>query len=301
LRNHRRSPATVKAYGLTCRRFVVFLTTRQVVTAPGITREHLAEFFAAVAQPATRPPLAPNTLAMYDKSLRAFTAWLTRERRLLFDPAERLARIPAPPPSLPCVPSPAEVEALLAACPLETPVGLRTRTLLELLYGSALRLGEAVALLLADCDLDSGQLAIRSAKGGKDRLAPMSDGARLWLGRYLERARPLFVWKDRPTNALFLTSTTGRRLGILMARRSFHEARVKAGLTLPFVPHSLRHAAATHMLAAGCDLAYLRELLGHARLATTERYTAVTIGDLVEAHRRFHPAWLRAAGRSPAR
>lgn len=305
LRIRRYRPATVKAYAETGRRFVAFLAGRDITSASELAREHLAGFLAAVARPQDRPSLAANTLAMYDKLLRGFTRWLARHGHVLFDPAERLPGFPTPPPGLPMVPSEAEVQALLGACPVDTPRGIRTRTLLELLYGSALRLGEALALTLPDCNLDQegtdgGQLLIRSAKGDRDRIVPVSDGGRLWLARYLETARPLFVWKTRPSSALFLSSTTGRPLGILMARRSFHEARKAAGLALPLVPHSLRHAAATHLLAAGCDLAHIQRLLGHTTLAMTERYTAVVIDDLVEAHRRFHPAARRRGSKRQA-
>lgn len=286
----RSSPGTVCRYRLILRRFIAFLAVRELTTAPDITRGDLADYLLELARAPGRPPLATNTLYGYEGAIRIFLRWLVGKRQLLFDPSERLPRLPCADRSLPWVPTPAQVVALLAACPIDTAIGIRTRTLLELLYGSALRIGEAVALTLADCDLEVGQLVLRNAKGGKDRIVPLSDGGRLWLARYLQSARPLFARKDRPTTTLLLGAPTGRPLGILMARLSFHAARKAAGLALPFVPHSLRHAAATHLLAAGCDLAHIQDLLGHADLSMTERYTAVVIDDLVEAHRRFHPA-----------
>lgn len=292
LRVHRARPATVSAYQGPVRRLVAFLATREILDPAAITPADLADFLAHLAYPQDRPPLARTSLASYENALRRFTAWLARERLVLFDPASRLPQRRRPARPLPRVPSEAQVRALLAACSTDTPIGIRTRTLLELLYGSALRIGEALALDLPDCDLDSARLTLRDTKGANQRIVPLSDSARLWLPRYLDSARPLFTWKDRPTSALFLSATSGRRLGSLIARRNFHSARKAASLALPFTPHSLRHAAATHLLAAGCDLRYIQDLLGHSDLTMTQRYTQVVLDDLISAHRRFHPgAW----------
>lgn len=292
------SPATLKAYGRPVRRFVGLLAERGIEQASALAPRDLADFLQTAAYPVNRAPLSVNSLIVYEQALRRFTAWLTRQRHVLFDPAERLTRLRAPAQQLPFVPSVIQVRALMAACRLDTPIGIRTRTLLELLYGSALRLGEALALTLPDCDLARGRLLLRNTKSKLDRFVPVSDTARLWLARYLQDARPLFVRRDYPTAHLFLAFDTGRPLGPIPARLDFHRTQHAAGLgAYPLVPHSLRHAAASHLLAAGCDLRYIQDLLGHADLAMTQRYTAVTIDDLARAHSRFHPA---AKPREPA-
>lgn len=284
------SPMTLKSRRDILRRLVHFLAQRGISTAPALTPEAIIEFLQALAEPIGRPRLSHTTLAHYAQGIRVFLAYLTEHGSLLFDLISHLPSLPNTNNVLPIVPSQAQVQAILDACPVDRLLGLRTRALLELLYGSACRIGEAMSLTLSDLDLETGRVMIRSGKGNKDRVVPLSDGGKLWLGRYLTECRPWLVRKTAPTNAVFLGSTTGRPLSITVGRLLLQECARKAGIALPVVPHSLRHAAATHLLSSGCDIHYIQLLLGHSDPNTTQRYTKVAIDDLTRAHARFHPA-----------
>lgn len=284
------SPMTLQARRDILRRLVHFLAQRGITTAPALTPEAIIEFLQVSAEPVGRPRLSHATLAHYAQGIRVFLAYLTDHGSLLFDLISHLPSLPNTNNVLPVVPTQAQVQAILEACPVDRLLGLRTRALLELLYGSACRIGEAMNLTLADLDLETGRVMIRCGKGNKDRVVPLSDGGKLWLGRYLTECRPWLVRKTAPTNAVFLGSTTGRPLSITVGRLLLQECARKAGIALPVVPHSLRHAAATHLLSSGCDIHYIQLLLGHSDPNTTQRYTKVAIDDLARAHARFHPA-----------
>jgi integrase/recombinase XerD len=179
-----------------------------------------------------------------------------------------------------------EVGRFLEAIPVGTAVGLRDRALFELLYSTGLRAGEASHLDLYDLDLAGGTLRVREGKGGKDRVVPVGRVAAEFLRRYIEEVRPLLV-RAREGEVLFVTRL-GTRLTTTMIDIECRRWREVA--RLPWLtPHALRHAAATHMLAAGADIRHVQELLGHAWITTTNLYTHVVIGDLLRVHRRTHP------------
>jgi integrase/recombinase XerC len=212
--------------------------------------------------------------------LRSFFAWLRREGRIERDPASRLAA-PRFPRELPRYLSESAVAKLLDernAVPDER--AARDRALLELLYGSGLRASEAVGLDWRDVALAERQAHVRGGKGGKDRYVPLSrpSSEALALLRSVARA---------PSGAVF-RNARGTRLTVRSVARILHHRLAGAGL--PEVnPHALRHSCATHMLDHGADLRSIQDLLGHASLATTQRYTHVSLAQLRTAHRRFHP------------
>ncbi len=178
-----------------------------------------------------------------------------------------------------------EVEALLEAPDTKTPLGLRDRAMLELLYASGLRVSEIVGLPRDAADMAAGILRV-SGKGGKERLVPFGQSAARWLGRYLESARPGLDHRRSPF--LFLSAR-----GSAMTRQRFwqliqahgHAAGIRARLT----PHVLRHAFATHLLEHGADLRALQMMLGHADIATTQIYTQVSRSRLRRVYDEFHP------------
>jgi integrase/recombinase XerC/integrase/recombinase XerD len=174
---------------------------------------------------------------------------------------------------LPHAPRPAETDALLAASEDETPLGLRNRALLELVYSAGLRAQEAVGLRLADVDFEQEQVRVLG-KGGKERVVPLGEEAAYRLRRYLEDARPRLA--RGAENTLFL-SARGRPLETSTLRR-----------LLPN-PHRLRHAFATHLLEGGADLRTIQELLGHSSLSTTQVYSHVDAKRLRKVYDRAHP------------
>ncbi len=219
-------------------------------------------------------------------SLRAFYAQQLRLGTMTQDPTALIQR-PKTPRKLPRTLAESEVEALLAAPDVDTPLGLRDRAMLELMYGAGLRVSELTGLLRAEVNLRQGALRV-TGKGGKDRVLPVGEEAVHWLDRYLLQSRPLLAG-GRVREHLFLT-----RRGTAMSRQLFWQGlkrlALAAGIDAARVtPHGLRHAFATHLLNHGADLRSLQMLLGHASLSTTQIYTAVAKERLQQLHARHHP------------
>jgi len=217
--------------------------------------------------------------------LRGFYRYLLRDELITTDPTLNLTN-PKVGRALPKSLSEADVDALLLAPSIEDPLGLRDRTMLELLYGSGLRISELVGLEQEQVSLRSGLIRV-IGKGDKERLVPLGDESVEWLARYLKGSRPLLLTSGNPAT-LFLS-----RRGVQMTRQTFwyrvkHWAQV-AGIDKPLSPHVLRHAFATHLLNHGADLRAVQMLLGHANLSTTQIYTQVATHRLQQLHQQFHP------------
>jgi integrase/recombinase XerC len=222
--------------------------------------------------------------------LRSFCRYLCREKVLSQNPA-RLVPLPAPERKLPKMPGREELRGLLEAPYPPGPLGARDRAVFESLYGAGLRVSELTALDCGDLRLAENFFDVRSGKGGRERLAPFgsvcAEALRAWLGcreQLFRGARSA----GEDSGALFLNHRGGRLtpFGVrdLMRRRILRASR-----TGQFTPHALRHAFATHMLQSGADLRSIQELLGHASLAATERYTHLQVEDLKRVHRKAHP------------
>ena len=180
----------------------------------------------------------------------------------------------------------AQVESLLAAPDVNTPLGLRERTMLELMYASGLRVSELVTLKLLELSLNDGVLRV-TGKGSKTRLVPFGQEARRWIERYLQDARGQIL-NGQLDDALFVTARGGP-----MTRQMFwivikKHAR-KAGISAPLSPHTLRHAFATHLLNHGADLRVVQLLLGHSDISTTQIYTHVARERMKQLHAQHHP------------
>ncbi len=218
-------------------------------------------------------------------TMRRFYRWALREGSITADPTLKLAGARMP-QRFPKALSEAQVEALLAAPDAATDLGLRDRAMLELLYATGLRVGELVGLTLMQLVLADGLVRV-TGKGDKERIVPLGEEARHWVGRYLERARGALL-KGRATDALFVT---GR--GAAMSRQMFWKLirryALLADIRAPLSPHGLRHAFATHLLNHGADLRVVQLLLGHADISTTQIYTHVARERLAALHQRHHP------------
>ncbi len=218
-------------------------------------------------------------------ALRGFYRWLKREGRMDADPTLQVERPQVGRP-LPKTLTEADVEALLVAPDTSTPLGLRDRAMLEVLYATGLRVSELVGLTLYQVNTRQGVVRVLG-KGDKERLVPLGDEALDWLQRYLREGRSLLLG-TRSSDALF----PGRR-GRAMTRQTFwHRLRkmaTQAGITPALSPHTLRHAFATHLLNHGADLRVVQLLLGHTDLSTTQIYTHVAQQRLAELHAVHHP------------
>jgi len=216
---------------------------------------------------------------------RRFYRWALRDNRLLADPTLKLLSAKQP-QRLPKSLSEAQVDALLNAPDAQTPLGLRDRAMLELLYASGLRVSELVNLPLLSLNMREGVLRI-TGKGDKERLVPFGEEAGDWMQRYLDSARgELLANKNSP--AVFVTQR-----GVAMSRVMFwmliKKYALLADIHVPLSPHTLRHAFATHLLNHGADLRAVQMLLGHADISTTTIYTHVARERLKQLHAQHHP------------
>jgi integrase/recombinase XerD len=241
-----------------------------------LARADESDLFAFLASRKGRASSAARLVS----TLKRFYRWCVRERRMTVDPTLRLdppKRAPRFPKSL----SEADVEALLAAPNVATPLGLRDRAMLELLYATGLRVSELVTLKILEVDLN-GNVLRALGKGSKQRLVPLGEVAADWIARYLKER------KKTTSDILFITAR-----GSGMTRQAFWQlirrygARAVPGRKLS--PHVLRHAFATHLINHGADLRVVQLLLGHADISTTQIYTHVARERLKQLHARHHP------------
>jgi site-specific recombinase XerD len=216
-----------------------------------------------------RGKLAPASISRKLAAVRAFLKHALGVARV---PDARLA--PRRARRLPDAPKPRDVDAELESLEGDTPLALRNRALIELVYSAGLRSAEAVGLDLGDVDFEQELVHVRSGKGAKDRVVPLGEEAAHWVARYLRDARPALA---RGANDALFLSARGRRLDTSTLRR-----------LVPH-PHRLRHAFATHLLEGGADLRTIQELLGHSSLSTTQMYSHVDAKRLRKVYDAAHP------------
>ena len=259
------SDATQRAYRSDLRAFSAWLEPREQ-TLEDVDARVLSDWVAHLGSGRNR--LSPSSISRRLAAVRSCLRYTFGPTRV---PEASLA--PSKPRRLPDAPKAAEIERVLEAVEGESPIALRNRALLELLYSAGLRSQEAVALDLRDVDFEREVVHVRG-KGKKERVVPLGEEASLQLAVYLSDARPRLA--RGAENALFL-SARGRRLDTSTLRR-----------LLPH-PHRLRHAFATHLLEGGADLRTIQELLGHSSLSTTQMYSHVDARRLRKVYDKAHP------------
>jgi integrase/recombinase XerD len=233
----------------------------------------------------TKATTANRRLTVFKRYFR----WALREHFITLDPtlklqaAKQALRVPK-------TLTEAQVEALLWAPDTDTPLGVRDRTMLELMYASGLRVSELVTLKVFNVSLSENVLRV-FGKGNKERLVPFGEVASLWVAKYLSEARPTLL-AGKQTGDLFVTQR-GTKIGSAMSRVMFwmivKKYALGAGITAHLSPHTLRHAFATHLLNHGADLRAVQMLLGHADISTTTIYTHVARERLKVLHAQHHP------------
>ncbi|HEY7933778.1 MAG TPA: site-specific tyrosine recombinase XerD [Solirubrobacteraceae bacterium] len=280
---------TLEAYRSDLLQFGAFMSRRGVQ----ITRAQHGDLSAFLAELATTTEAtaaaSPATLARKTACLRSFYRHLRRDEIIEHDPTADL-RGPRKAQRLPKVLSRDEVSRLLSEPRGADPRSVRDRAILELMYACGLRVSEAISLDLSDVDLEDGMLRA-TGKGSKERIVPVGRQALEAVAVYRHGARPQLL-AGRPQSRLFLN-----RRGGALTRQGLYKiiqghAR-RAGLEQKMSPHTLRHSFATHLLAGGCDLRSLQEMLGHADLATTQIYTHMSAERLKETYFSAHPRALR--------
>lgn len=279
---HGLSKNSLDAYRRDLRGFVQWLELKVPARASllAVQASDISAYFAA-RHAESKPSTANRRLSV----LRRFYQLALRQQQVASDPCLKLPTAKQPTRMVHTL-TEAQVEALLEAPDVNTPLGLRERTMLELMYASGLRVSELVDLKIVELSLNDGVLRI-TGKGAKTRLVPFGAPARAWIERYVKEARGVIL-NGQQDDALFVTGRGGpmtRQMFWILVKK--HAAR--AGIAGPLSPHTLRHAFATHLLNHGADLRVVQLLLGHADISTTQIYTHVARERLKNIHAVHHP------------
>ena len=278
------SPRTCRAYAADLRQFTAFLEGRAEGPVPPEGVDPLAVRAFVVAR--LKAGDARRTVARKLAAVRGLFRFCCREGTLKVNPA-RVVATPRGPERLPRYLTVDEAAQLLAGPPGGTVRALRDHALFEVAYSSGLRVGELTGLDLSDVDAEGGLVRVLG-KGRKERVVPLGARAVAALEAYLARRAELAARGSGGTAALFLNRAGGRLTARSVARR-LAVGLARAGLHGRITPHGLRHSFATHLLDAGADLRAIQEMLGHARLSTTQRYTHLHLDRLMEVYDRAHP------------
>ena len=271
------APNTVAAYRLDVAQFVVWAERAGIVEPPAVEPLTLRRYLAHL----TTRRFARRTIARKTAALRRYFGWLRRTGAVTNDPSSRLSA-PSGHGRLPHVLRAEELDVLLGDGPPDGAVDRRDRAVVELLYGSGLRVAELCGLRPGDVDLRSARLVVWG-KGAKQRQLPMSEPSVEAMREWLHRARAAFATAESPADRVFL-NRRGRAMTPRDVRRILDR---RAPVTTH--PHALRHTFATHLLDGGADLRAVQELLGHADLATTQVYTHVSKERLRSVYEATHP------------
>jgi len=227
-----------------------------------------------------RKKLSRSSIARHLSALRSFFKFLMREEVIASNPARSVAT-PKREKYLPSVLQPADIAVLFDAPDLLKPLGIRDRAWLELMYASGLRISELVGIDLDDIELRSRLVKVRG-KGAKERIVPFGSKAQEAIRAYLEV-------RNAPEQDALFVNYRGERITARSVRRLFEKYVRDASLRAGVSPHTLRHSFATHLLNAGADLRAIQELLGHASLSTTQKYTHLNDWQVIEVYRKAHP------------
>ncbi|MFZ0427642.1 MAG: site-specific tyrosine recombinase XerD [Acidobacteriota bacterium] len=271
---------TIEAYRRDVREFLEFLA-RQRLAPDEVGHAELLRYLQELYQ-----RLSPRSVARKTASVRSFYRFLLLDGYLVNDPTESL-ETPRTLHSLPRYLTQDEVEQLLQLPDTTTAHGLRDRAMLEVLYATGLRVSELVRMQIENVNFEIGFVRV-IGKGNKERIVPLGETARNWLGRYLSEAFPKFQRNARGSRALFLSQKGGS-----MSRQNFwmivERLGRQLGLKNRLSPHVLRHSFATHLLENGADLRAVQMMLGHADISTTQIYTHVARERLKKIYDQLHP------------
>ncbi len=276
------SPATVEAYGSDLMRCEAFLrSVQKSLNRPDkLSRDHLLAFCAEMH----RAGLSKTSVARHLSALRTYFRYCLKKKVLAKNPMEGVANPKQDRPH-PKRLNVDQVQALLDSVRDRDPKTIRNIALAELLYGSGLRISEALGLDVDQVQIGDGQVRVLG-KGGKERVAPLTEAGGRLLSLYLDNRQ---AFAPRPQEKAFFLGVKGKRLQRRQANRIIAELSALAGLPQAVSPHTLRHSFATHLLEAGADLRSVQELLGHSRLSTTQRYTHLTMTQIMGIYDQAHP------------
>ena len=272
---------TLEAYSHDLNRFLNYLQEKGIEDVLRVSKLDVRAFLLTLKA----KKLSNKTVVRNLVAIRTFFRFLTQEGKLESNPVEDLES-PRLAKTLPEILSLHEVEQLLETPKPQTPLGIRDRTMLEMLYATGMRVSELVSLQMNQLNLEGGYVLL-FGKGSKERGVPVGTEAIKWVSHYLKGARQKLS-KGKETPFLFL-NRSGRKMSRQVFWKSIKAYGRKAGIRKKITPHLLRHSFASHLLARGADLRSVQMLLGHADISTTQIYTHVTSERLKQVHRRHHP------------
>ena len=277
------SANTVNSYKRDIEKYLTFLTEKKITQLDEVSRFEILDFLQTLRQSGA----ADNSIIRMVSSLRKFHQYLKRESIVSDDPMQ-LIDTPKKASTLPKAISPQAVEQLLEAPDTTTPLGVRDRTILELMYATGLRISELVNLKLSDMHLTMGFIQTMG-KGEKERIIPLGEIASQWLDHYLDGARVYLQDQSAETSEYVFLNSRGKGLSRQGVWKKVKQLALEAGIDQNVTPHTLRHSFATHLLENGADLRMVQELLGHADISTTQIYTHITKTRLKQVYSDYHP------------
>ena len=277
------SANTVTSYKRDIEKYLTFLMEKKIIQLDEVSRFEILDFLQTLRQSGA----ADNSIIRMVSSLRKFHQYLKRESIVSDDPMQ-LIDTPKKASTLPKAISPQAVEQLLEAPDTTTPLGVRDRTILELMYATGLRISELVNLKLSDMHLTMGFIQTMG-KGEKERIIPLGEIASQWLDHYLDGARVYLQDQSAETSEYVFLNSRGKGLSRQGIWKKVKQLALEAGIDQNVTPHTLRHSFATHLLENGADLRMVQELLGHADISTTQIYTHITKTRLKQVYSDYHP------------
>lgn len=277
------SANTVTSYKRDIEKYLTFLTEKKITQLDEVSRFEILDFLQTLRQAGA----ADNSIIRMVSSLRKFHQYLKRESIVSDDPMQ-LIDTPKKASTLPKAISPQAIEQLLEAPDTTTPLGVRDRTILELMYATGLRISELVNLKLSDMHLTMGFIQTMG-KGEKERIIPLGEIASQWLDHYLDGARVYLQDQSAETSEYVFLNSRGKGLSRQGVWKKVKQLALEAGIDQNVTPHTLRHSFATHLLENGADLRMVQELLGHADISTTQIYTHITKTRLKQVYSDYHP------------
>ena len=272
---------TIEAYSHDLNRFSDYLKAKGIQDILNVGKFDVRAFLLVLK----RQGLSTKTISRNLVAIRTFFKFFIQEGILEANPIEEVGS-PTVAKTLPEILTLKEVEELLEQPNIKTPLGIRDRAMLEMLYATGMRVSELTRLPMNQVNLEGGYVLIYG-KGSKERMVPLGSEAMKWLALYLRMARGRFA-KRKESNALFI-SRSGKGMSRQRFWRSLKEYGRRAGIRKRISPHLLRHSFASHLLERGADLRSVQIMLGHVDISTTQIYTHVTGERLKKIHQRYHP------------
>lgn len=273
---------TRKSYERDLHKYSTFLNEQKIDTWQKIDRYTIMEYLQMLHNQNN----SSATIIRMISSLRGFHQFLRQERITDHDPMQHIDS-PKKAQKLPSTLSVEEVTLLIETPDTSKPLGIRNRTILEVMYATGLRVSELVDLKIGDLHLSIGLLQT-IGKGDKERIIPLGDYAIKWIEKYLEEARPVLIKKNQNGTHLFVNHH-GKPLSRQGVWKNLNQIVVAAGIHKNITPHTLRHSFATHLLENGADLRIVQELLGHADISTTQIYTHITKQRMADVYKQHFP------------